>query len=382
MTVCGIARGMQDLLKVETEKLARSWMQHEAGWLRDYLVAGVEDPRLNLQSVLTRHFITRAVSGDRFCHLMHEECRFAAVMNWLAKLARQAGQTDDLAVVLHSLRRASDNAEGLEIPPFILHTFRLLPTHIDGVNLPNYVESFLAGSVVQEGRAQLHEPSLDTFMNLWRTRWSAADTPLETDKGVGSRVREEAGSDESTRRARTVSVLEPACGSANEYRFLERCGLPPRMQYAGFDLCAKNVDNARALFPGVQFSVGNVFEIPAAAKSFDLCCVQDLFEHLSLEALPIAISEVCRVTREGLCLGFFNLDEIREHVARPMEDYHWNTLSLARLKEEFALHGFAAQAIQIGSFLQQEFGCHYTHNPNAYTLLLRARSNQGGFAKV
>jgi SAM-dependent methyltransferase len=369
---------MEESLRIETEKLARSWMQHEAGWLRDYLVAGVEDPRLNVQSVLARHFIIRAVSGDRFENLMREECRFVALMNWLARLARQASQSDDLAVVLHSLRRGSDNAEGLEIPPFVLYAFRRLPRQIDELNLPNYVENFLAGSVVQNDHAQLHEPSLDTFMDLWRASWSAAERPMDTAKETRSRAGEEA----SPARMRQVSVLEPACGSANDYRFLERCGLARWIRYAGFDLCATNVDNAKALFPGVLFSVGNIFEIPAAAKTFDLCCVQDLFEHLSLEALPIAISEVCRVTREGLCLGFFNLDEIREHVARPMEDYHWNTLSLARLKEEFALHGFAAQAIHIGSFLQQEFGCHYTHNPNAYTLLLRAQSNQGGFAKV
>jgi hypothetical protein len=45
-------------------------MQHDAGMLRDYLVAGVEDPRLNLQSVLSRHFLARALTGERFRALM------------------------------------------------------------------------------------------------------------------------------------------------------------------------------------------------------------------------------------------------------------------------------------------------------------------------
>ena len=45
-------------LQEESDKLARSWMQHDAGMLRDYLVAGVEDPRLNVQSVLSRHFLS------------------------------------------------------------------------------------------------------------------------------------------------------------------------------------------------------------------------------------------------------------------------------------------------------------------------------------
>src|SRR5262249_28346975 len=49
-------KAMTPALKQETESLARSWARHESAWLRDYLVAGVEDPRINLQSILSRHF--------------------------------------------------------------------------------------------------------------------------------------------------------------------------------------------------------------------------------------------------------------------------------------------------------------------------------------
>ena len=67
-------------LQAESDKLARSWMQHDAGMLRDYLVGGVEDPRLNVQSVLSRHFLTHALTGERFAALMEQELRFAAAM--------------------------------------------------------------------------------------------------------------------------------------------------------------------------------------------------------------------------------------------------------------------------------------------------------------
>ncbi len=60
-------------LQEESDKLARSWMQHDAAWLRDYLVAGVEDPRVNLQSVLSRHFLMHALTGERFSALMEQE---------------------------------------------------------------------------------------------------------------------------------------------------------------------------------------------------------------------------------------------------------------------------------------------------------------------
>jgi len=83
---------VNESLKAESEKLARSWMQHDAEKLRDYLVASVEDPRLNLQSVFSRHFLLRAVVPGRFETLMEQECRFAAVMNWLTSLAQGIGE--------------------------------------------------------------------------------------------------------------------------------------------------------------------------------------------------------------------------------------------------------------------------------------------------
>jgi ubiquinone/menaquinone biosynthesis C-methylase UbiE len=146
--------------------------------------------------------------------------------------------------------------------------------------------------------------------------------------------------------------------------------LAQRVSYTGFDLCAKNIENARALYPGISFAVGNVFEIAAPDKAFDLCFVHDLFEHLSLEGIQTAVQEVCRVTRQGLCVGFFNMDEIRDHQVRPVDDYHWNLLSMARMKELFAGCGFAARVVHIGTFLSQQIACDQTHNPNAYTFFL------------
>jgi hypothetical protein len=66
------------------------------------------------------------------------------------------------------------------------------------------------------------------------------------------------------------------------------------------------------------------------------------------------------------------MDEIPEHVQRPVDDYHWNLLSMERMKEAFARHGFAAQALHIGSFLRQTTGCDQMHNPDAYTFILHA----------
>jgi SAM-dependent methyltransferase len=346
---------MEPSLQAESEKLARSWMQHDAGMLRDYLVGSVEDPRLNLQSVLSRHFLTRALTSERYGALMEAEYWFAAAMNWLTALAGRAGDAGELEEVLFALKRGADNAEGTEIPGFIVQTFAALPASAGDATVPNYIESFLTGTQWVGGQARFHEPSLDAFRDLWRKALAGQAPPRPF----------------SIISTPEPSVLEPACGSANDYRYLVAYGLARLIDYTGFDLCAKNIENARALFPGVGFDVGNVFEITAPDKAYELCFVHDLFEHLSLEGMRAAVKEMCRVTRHGLCVGFFNMNEIREHEARPVDEYHWNLLSMNRMKELFAEGGFAAQVVNIGGFLRDRVGCEQTHNPNAYTFLLR-----------
>jgi SAM-dependent methyltransferase len=323
--------------------------------LRDYLVAGVEDPRINAQSVLSRHFLVDAIAAGRFGPLMEQEHRFAAVMNWLTALKRRPGDAEGLETVLYALRRGADNAEGIEIPLFVAETFAGLPAVKGDLTVPNYIEAFLSGTTVVAGQASLHEPSLDTFRDLWS---EALGTELRR-RIVGGR------------RGPRVSVSEAACGSANDYRFLDAYGIAALIDYTGFDLCEKNIANARALFPGVRFEVGNVFGIVASDNAFDFSFVHDLFEHLSLEGMQTAVKELCRVTRRGLCVGFFNMDEIRDHQVKPVEEYHWNTLSMARMRGLFAECGFTAQVIHVGSFLRHRVGCEKTHNPNAYTFLLR-----------
>lgn len=336
----------------ESEKLVRSWNQHDAAWLRDYLVSGVEDARINVQSVLSRHFLIENIMPAPCGELMQQEYIFAAAMNCLLALMRRMTDTEDLVAVLHALKRGSDNAEGIEIPQFLIEVFARLPAVAGKLPVPNYLEGFLSGTSIESGQTQPHQPSLNAFCNIW----SETLAPLNATDGQS---------------IAPLSVLEPACGSANDYRYLDAYGIGRFLDYTGFDLCEKNIANARTMFPAVRFEVGNAFEISAPDKAFEYCFVHDLFEHLSLEGMQVAISEICRVTRQGLCVGFFSMDEIAEHRVREVDEYHWNTLSMAAMKELFAQHGFAAQVIHIGTFLRQQVGCDFTHNPDAYTFLLR-----------
>ena len=202
---------MNPALKQETENLTRSWAQHESTWLRDYLVAGVEDPRINLQSILSRHFILRSLTADRFVKLMEAEYRFAAVMNWLLK-GRRLADLEELKEILHALKRGLDNAEGLPIPLFVQETFAGLPLSGEGFSVPNYIEDLLW----KEGSSKPPEsrpPVFDTFLNVWQ---GALDSEMP------GQYQFEAGGDLVRK---TLSVIEPACGSANDYRFLNSFGI-------------------------------------------------------------------------------------------------------------------------------------------------------------
>lgn len=350
---------MDELLRLESERLARSWMQHGAEKLRDYLVASVEDPRINLQSILTRHFLVRALTAERFRPLMEQEYRFAAVGNWLLRLIEQGAGAEEFQALLYALRRGADNADGTPIPRFVVQTFASLPASAAGRVVPNYLQVLLSGAGVQSSGAPLSGEGLRTFEELWSVALAQRTDPAP--QGGGGAIARPAG---------RLSALEAACGSANDFRFLHRYGIARHLDYTGFDLCARNIANARAMFPGVDFEEGNVFDIAAPDAAFEVCFVHDLFEHLSPEGFEAAVKELCRVTRRGLCLGFFNMDEIPEDRIRPLDEYHWNTLSMARARALFAAHGFAAQVIHVGTFLRRSVGCEWTHNPNAYTFFL------------
>ena len=313
--------------------------------LRDYLVEQAEDPRINVQSVLTRHFLLEALFGNRFAALQEEELRFAAAMNWLLVLLQQRLCADDAQAILHALAKQADNAAGVEIPHFVSKTFASLPASADGVVVPNYVRDVLNDVQSPESTPDSMEARKATFQLLWRKLLAG-------------------------RRPERISVLEPACGSANDYRFIAAFGLGRLIDYTGFDLCEKNILNAKVLFPRARFSVGNAFEIDAPDKAFDFSFVHDLFEHLSIAGLHTAVAEICRVTRKGICASFFNMAELDKHVVRPVDEYHWNTLSMARVRDLFARRATAVRVLHIGTFLRWRFRCPATYNDTAYTFLI------------
>ena len=329
---------LENRLQLETEGLKKSWMRYDRKTLRDYLVQDVEDPRINIQSILTRHFLIKRMFGELFNDLMEHELRFGLVMNWLLMLRKKLVNVGRLHAVLEALLAGEENAEGLEIPPYISDTFATLA-------VPNYMCDLFCWSPVEATDVPIPEYLMSTFQVIWREVLAGE-------------------------QSQHISVLEPACGSANDYRFLDAFGIARLINYVGFDLCEKNISNAKQMFPHECFKVGNVLEIEAEDEAFDYCFVHDLFEHLSIEAMKTAIAEICRVTRRGICTGFFNMHEGGQHIIRKVGSYHWNNLSMVETMEIFNRYASSVQIIHIDTFLRSNFRCGDTHNNGAYTLIL------------
>ncbi|MBN2592476.1 MAG: class I SAM-dependent methyltransferase [Sedimentisphaerales bacterium] len=330
---------MKKSLKLETERLTRSWMRHDRIALRDYLVADVEDPRINVKSILTRHFLIERLFDERYNELMEHELRFGMFMNWLLTLLKKQISVFQLHAVLDALLAGQDNAEGLEIPSYISETFNTL-------TLPNYICDLLNWAPVETTEVPIPEYLMSTFRTIWHEILISE-------------------------QARCISVLEPACGSANDYRFIENFGLAGFLDYTGFDLCKKNILNAKRMFADKCFKVENVLEINEKNNRFDYCFVHDLFEHLSIEAMEVAISEICRVTRQDICVGFFNMYDGDRHIVNAVDDYHWNKLSAGRTKAIFECHASEVQVISIDSLLASKYGCFDTHNKGAYVFIVK-----------
>ena len=330
---------MKEQFKRETNGLIRSWDRHDQEVLRSYMVQDVEDPRINIQSILARHFLIRHLFGERFSDLKEQELRFGLVVNWLLNLLKASVDARRLHTILDALLEGEDNVEGLKIPGYVTETFA-------GLALPNYICDLFSWAPVETTDVPIPGYLMETFQKIWR----------------------ELLEDEQPKR---VSVLEPACGSANDYRFIDAYGIGRLLDYTGIDLCKKSICNAKQMFPSIRFEVGNMLEIEAPDNAFDYCFIHDVFEHLSVEAMEAAISEVCRVTRQEICVGFFNMHDGEQHIVRAVDNYHWNELSMARTKTVFERRASDVKVVHIDTFLKPQFRCSDTHNKGAYMFVIR-----------
>ncbi len=286
----------------EERKLKQSWAGHAPDMLDRYLVTGYQDPRINAQSILARHFFVAKLFGSEFDTLMAEELAFCVEMNEAVR------------------RRAAEL--GVQMGVFL--------------DPEKYAAVQQVSDVIADRVA--------TFQERWRAALAA-------------------------RTAEPISVLEFACGSANDYRALVDYGLADYIDYTGVDLNEKNIHNAKERFPHVNFEVASILQLPYADRGFDYVLAFDIFEHLSLSSFERALGEAMRTSGKGLVLSFFIMSDAPEHTERPKRNYHWNELSAPTVADFLRTRYSSVQVTHIPTLLREKFGYAHSYNKKAYTII-------------
>ena len=329
-------------LSQETIALREAWMRHDDAFLKDYLISDVEDPRIHFPSIFTRGMIAEALFPEKFRELMWEEYRFGICMSYMRRVFQQRPSSGTPKFLLEALKQGDESFQAIPLPAYMHASWQQLNASRSD---SNYIAACLEQGVSGEKAAAFQPELLNTFQHRWRDALS-------------------------DHRQTSLKVMEPACGSANDYRFLHSFGLGACIDYEGFDICPKNISNARGMFPDIRFNEGSVFEVDAQDRTVDFLYVHDLFEHLSIAGMERGLDELCRVTRGTACLCFFNMAERADHLVQPKEGYHWNRLSLEKIIRFLDSRCEQLQVIHTASFLHQAFACNDYHNAGSYALVL------------
>jgi len=335
---------MNHAMRIEEQNLRLSWDCHPSDFLDHYLVSGVEDPRINGQSILTRALLADTLCPGRFDTLITEELRFGAVLTWIVQQLENGSSRYELLDAIESGCRT-------DVPEFIIKTFTWLQDRT--CPIPDYISIALSHFDCDMPAACLPNLALDTFTTIWNERLSHMPSSV-------------------------VSVLEVACGSANDYRFHDRCGLARHLNYTGIDIAARNIANARMHYPNADFRVQSILTAEMGDSSYDFVFCHDLIEHLSPDAMERALRKMFRIAADAVILHFFNATEAPDHEIVPVGRYHRNRVSIPKLVAFF--EGLDAQVtcLEMAQWLQDKIGAPGYHNPNAFSLIVE---KQVGLAK-
>ena len=335
----GAAVNNKELI-AESERLDQAWTKFDPRHLDTYLVADEQDPRTNIQSIISRAFLIDSIWPEEFTALIQEELRFGLCMNFILKTVKENSPKVTRQSILSALE---NNSSDIDIPHYFKSCYEKL-------NSPDpQIEDYITQALIAPlsfGSSSLPESALTTFETMW---YIALDD----------------------REPEKISVFEPGCGSANDYRFLDSYGAAKFLDYTGIDICQKNIDNALRRFPDVDFAVGNIMQIPAGDNTYDYSFVHDLFEHLSIPAMELSLRQLSRVTCNQACISFFNMADIPEHIVKPTGLYHVNTLSLGKVCDILKAAGAVdIDTVYIDAFLKEICDCTDCQNKNAYTLIV------------
>jgi ubiquinone/menaquinone biosynthesis C-methylase UbiE len=171
-----------------------------------------------------------------------------------------------------------------------------------------------------------------------------------------------------------VDVLEIACGSGNDYATLQDIGLSAHIAYSGFDICGKNILNARARFPGVNIFEASILNAGLPDHGFDYLFVHDLIGHLSPEGMEVALREIMRLVRKEAWIHCYNVIDADRHDIRPISPYYRTRISAAQLTASLVQAGAEVEAVSISALLDHKFQYAPEYTSTACTFIARKRA--------
>lgn len=325
------------MITEEGKVLGRHWDRIGSDLLDRYLIQEVEHPAFNAQSVLIRAFLIDRLFPGAGSEIIEEEIYFASCCCF-ALLSHREGWFPDL------YRKVKSGYQDSELPVFLRSSNR--------ERLGSRFELFDVFSELAICLTTGFDDFRSPFESLWK-EWIRS------------------------RNTEPFKMLELGCGSANDYRFFDSYGLTDLFEYSGIDVSEANVRNAKKRFPDVQFRIGDACAIRATDQTFDVTLAFDLYEHLSADALTLALSESLRVTKDELWVSLFNAADISFHQIRPVDDYHWNLLSLSELQRDIDTQGFDVEIISIPQQLESRFEGYRHYNQEAHILIASRRPTKG-----
>lgn len=124
------------------------------------------------------------------------------------------------------------------------------------------------------------------------------------------------------------SVLDVGCATCIDYPFFKKAGV----EYTGLDLTLKFVKRARQLYPGVDVHQGDAKTLKFRDNWFDVVYCKDLLEHMNPPDHRRVITEMLRVARNRVMIGFFLTPHDRPtHVKRIGGEWFYNTYNRPEL---------------------------------------------------
>jgi ubiquinone/menaquinone biosynthesis C-methylase UbiE len=325
----------------ENVNLRAAWDCYPDEHLAVYLSIEEQDQRINTQSILTRALLIDSLWPGRFSAWIDEELRFGVVMTWMLQALRAGA---DRWALLNDL---SAPPRDDRIPRIVRDT--LAELQFPRCPIPDLISDALLFRNPDGPDFYLFEPPLNTFVNCWQTL--LADLPSEP-----------------------VNVLEIACGSGNDYAAIQEIGLSAHIAYSGFDICGKNIRNARARFPGVNFFEASILNSGLSDNGVDYLFVHDLIGHLSPEGMEVALREIMRLARKEAWIHCYNVIDADRHDVRPLSPYYRTRISATQLTASLERAGADVEAVSISALLDRKFGHVPEYSRTACTFIARKRA--------